>query len=288
MSWKPEYTFEKGMIELFEGKVNCCGCSACMSICPKQAIKMEVDLNGFVFPKINHDLCIECGLCKKVCPFQTPQIFDRETIATYVAINNNSDVLLNSAAGGIFGALTSYIFENNRVVFGRAYNNAMEPEHICIDNSSDMIKLQGSKYVQSNINNTYIETKNYLKMGRWVLFTGTPCQISGLKSYLGTDYYNLITADIICHGVPSAKFFRGYIKHLEEKLKGKVIDFKFWDKAKEWGLIGKVFYEKNGKVNMKMIASLSSYYYSYFLRGDIIESVVMSANMRVIAEKVIL
>jgi len=230
---------------------------------------MKSDEDGYTFPEINNNLCIECGLCKKVCAFQNTPVVDNEPIATYVAINKNKDVLSSSASGGIFGALASIMFEKNGVVFGCAYNDDMEPEHICVNNSTDMKKIQGSKYVQSTINTTYIEAKEYLKVGKWVLFTGTPCQIAGLKSYLGKDYDNLITADIICHGVPSADFFKGYIKHLEEKLKGKVIDFKFRDKSKGWGLMGKVIYKKDGKVLDKLIPPITSYYYNYFLKGDI-------------------
>lgn len=257
------------MITLYAEKENCCGCSACMNICPKQAITMKPDPDGFIYPIINNDLCVECGLCKKVCAFQNIPVNDNDPFTTYAAINKNKSVLEESSSGGIFGALASIIFEKNGVVFGCAFNSEMEPKHICIQNPWDIKKLQGSKYVQSNINTTYADTKQYLKDGRWVLFTGTPCQIEGLKSYLGESYNNLITADLICHGVPSVAFFNGYIKHLEGKLKGKVIDFKFRDKSKGWGLMGKVVYKKNGKLCEKFIAPVSSYYYSYFLKGDI-------------------
>ncbi len=257
------------MIELFNQKKNCCNCTACMNICPKQAITIKPDEDGFSFPEIDRDLCIECGLCNKVCAFQNVPITGKAPISTYVAINKDRHVLSSSASGGIFGALASIILEKNGVVYGCAYNDKMEPEHISIDNQSDMKKIQGSKYVQSDINTTYTEAKKYLKSGRWVLFTGTPCQIAGLKSFLGKDYGNLITADIICHGVPSADFFKGYIQYLEDKLKGEIIDFKFRDKSNGWGLRGKVVYEKQGKVLQKTIQPIDSYYYSYFLKGDI-------------------
>lgn len=257
------------MIKLYVNQKDCCGCAACMNICPKEAITMKPDSDGYIFPVINNELCIECGLCKKVCAFQNVPVTDNESRATYVAINKNKDVLSVSASGGILGALASLIFEKKGVVFGCAYNDNMETEHICVDNLNGMKMIQGSKYVQSNINTTYTGAKKYLKDGRWVLFTGTPCQIAGLKSYLGKDYDNLITADIICHGVPSVDFFKGYIKYLEEKLKGKVINFKFRDKSKGWGLMGKIVYEKNGKVLDKLILPINSYYYNYFLKGDI-------------------
>lgn len=258
------------MIVLFDKKEKCCSCAACMNICPTQAITIKPDADGFKFSEINNDLCIECGLCNKVCAFQNIPVNGDGPMATYVAISKNSDVLLTSASGGIFAALASIVFEKNGVVFGCTFNRNMEPEHICINNPSDMKKLQGSKYVQSNIRNTYAEAEKYLKEGIWVLFTGTPCQIAGLKSYLGKDYDNLITTDIICHGVPSVDFFKGYINYLEDKLKGKVIDLKFRDKSKGWGHIEKVIYKKDGILKEKLIQPFNSYYHSYFLKGYIL------------------
>ncbi|MHB8077058.1 Coenzyme F420 hydrogenase/dehydrogenase, beta subunit C-terminal domain [Desulfosporosinus fructosivorans] len=259
----------KDIITIYSNKKECCGCTACMSICPKQAITMQPDEDGFVYPTVNDDLCVECGLCRKVCAFQNVPVTPNVPLATYAAINRNQSVLAASASGGVFAALALIIFEKNGVIFGCAFNNNMEPEHICVDNPTNIKNLQGSKYVQSSINVTYADAKLYLEQGRVVLYTGTPCQIAGLKSYLSKDYENLITADIICHGVPSATFFKGYINHLESKLKGKVIDFKFRDKSNGWGLIGKAVYEKNGAVRQEFIAPITSYYYSYFLKGDI-------------------
>lgn len=240
-----------------------------MNICPKQAITIKPDEDGFNFPEINRDLCIECGLCNKVCAFQNVSITKKTPISTYVAINKDKDVLSSSASGGIFGALAFLMLEKNGVVFGCAYNGDMEPEHICVDNLLDIKKIQGSKYVQSNINDTYTAAKKYLKDNRWVLFTGTPCQIAGLKSYLGKGYENLITADLICHGVPSSKFFKDYIRYLEYKLNGRIIDFKFRDKSRGWGHMAKAIYEKNGGVREKLIIPFASYYFKYFLKSDI-------------------
>lgn len=255
------------MIELFIQKKNCCNCAACKNICPNKAITTEPDEDGYVFPKINRELCTECGLCNEVCDFQKTSINGNVPLFTYAAINKDRGILINSASGGVFGALASFIFDKNGVVFGCAYDDKMNPKHICIDSLSDLKKIQGSKYVQSDINNTYTQVKTYLKNGKWVLFTGTPCQIAALKSYLKKDYSRLLTADLICHGVPNADFFKGYIRHLEDKLKGKVIDFKFRDKSKGWGLRGKVVYKKHGNVFCKTIFPIDSYYYNYFLGG---------------------
>ena len=256
-------------ITLYTDKKECCGCAACMNICPKRAITMQPDENGFIYPVVKDDLCVECGLCRKVCAFQNVPVSANEPLATYAAINQDQSVLVASASGGIFPALASIIFGKKGVVFGCAFNDKMEPEHICVDNPTKMKKLQGSKYVQSSINNTFTEAKRYLEQGRVVLYIGTPCQIAGLKSYLDKNYENLITADIICHGVPSGAFFQGYIKHLEGKLKGNIVDFKFRDKSKGWGLMGKVVYNKKGVVREEFIPPITSYYYCYFLKGDI-------------------
>lgn len=257
------------MNTLFYNKKECCGCTACGNICQKQAISMKPDEDGFLYPVINQELCVECGLCKKICPINNLPVTTDKPLATYAAINKNQSILSTSASGGVFPALASLVLERNGVVFGCAYENDMDPVHICIDNPAGMMKLQGSKYVQSSINTSYAKAKVFLLEGRWVLFTGTPCQIAGLKSYLGKDYNNLITVDLICHGVPSAAFFKGYIKHLEGKLKGKIKDFKFRDKSKGWGKTGKVFYEKKGIIREDFIPPITSYYYNYFLKGDI-------------------
>ncbi len=260
------------MIKLYTHKYDCCGCTACVSICPRQAIIMKSDEDGFLYPVIDDSLCIECGLCKKVCIFQDNMknnFVSKEPLATYAAILKDMNILKNSASGGAFVALALYVLNNNGVVFGCTMSDNMQPEHICIDNISDIKKLQGSKYVQSNLKNTFIEAKRYLQENRQVLFTGTPCQIAGLKSYLGRDYDNLITADLICHGVPSPLFFNGYISWLENKLNASITELNFRDKTNGWGLTGKVIYKKNNIINEKPIYHIESYYYYYFLKGYI-------------------
>jgi len=258
------------MIELFNTKKDCCGCASCANVCPKQAIKMEPDKDGFIYPIIDDGLCVDCGLCKKVCAFQNKPVTSEEPIATYAAINKNQTTLLNSSSGGLFGALAYITFEKNGVVFGCAWNANMEPEHICIDNPADMYKLHGSKYVQSDVKNTYVEAKKYLEQGRAVLYTGVPCHIAGFKSYLGRDYKNLITADLICHGVPNVAFFKGYITWLEQKLKSKIKEFKFRDKSNgRMDCVGKVTFQKDGKTKDKIIYWPVDYYYNYFMYGYI-------------------
>lgn len=257
------------MITLYNNKKDCSGCSACLNVCPTQAISMQSDSYGYLYPTISTKRCVECGLCNRVCAFQNKPIIDKRPLRTYVAVNKSRNVLLSSSSGGVFSALANIVLENNGVVFGCAYGNEMEPKHVSIENKESLRIAQGSKYVQSNINFAYVEVKEYLASGRQVLFVGTPCQIAGLKSYLGKDNEKLITADLVCHGVASAKFFKGYIRHLEQRLKGKVVDFKFRDKSKGWGHVGKVIYSRKGKLRSRRILPGTSYYYSFFLKGHI-------------------
>lgn len=254
---------------LFKEKKDCSGCGACLAVCPQQAITMMPDADGFVFPVIDTSICTECGVCLGVCAFQNVPVTADGPVATYAAVNKDQTTLRSSSSGGVFAALASLTFERGGVVVGCAFNGDMEPEHICIDSPAGMKRLQGSKYVQGDVKNTYVEAQEYLQEGRRVLYAGTPCQIAGLKSYLGKDYDTLVTADLICHGVPGAAFFKGYIKQLEGELKGKVVDFKFRDKSRGRGLMAKVSYERNGVLQERLIEPLTSPYYSYFLRGDI-------------------
>jgi coenzyme F420-reducing hydrogenase beta subunit len=257
------------VILIYNEKKDCCGCSACVNICPVQAITMQMDEYGFLYPQIDNNLCTECGLCQKICVAQSAIEPIPEPLATFVAINKDERILSNSASGGIFGALAALTLKKKGVVFGCAFNSDMEPIHISVKNLADIEKIQGSKYVQSSIGMTYKEAKEYLNQGRTVLYTGTPCQIAGLKSYLGKDYNNLITADLICHGVPSAAFFQGYIQYLENEFNAKILDFKFRDKSEGWGLKGCVVYEKNKIEKNATILPAISYYYNYFLKGYI-------------------
>ena len=257
----------KSKIILFNDKKDCCDCTACKSICPKDAIYMYLDEYGFEYPRIDIEKCISCGLCKKVCAFQNIKETDTP-IKTYVAVAKDEKVLLDSASGGIFSAIAQNYLESDGVVFGAAFDEEFNPMHIGITRSEDLYKLQGSKYVQSSIGNTYKETKQFLNEGKKVLFSGTPCQIAGLKGYLMKEYDNLLTIDIICHGVPSSRFFKDYLKILEEKLDGKIKEFKFRDKSMGWGLNGSVVYKNNNVLKKMKIYGSESSYYHYFLNSS--------------------
>ena len=168
-----------------KNKKDCSGCHACMSICPKGCITMTHDNEGFLYPKVNYNLCIKCKKCIDVCPvINKPKT--NETPQAYACINKDEDTRLKSSSGGIFTLLADLVLQEEGAVFGAAFNNQFELEHICIDNSNiyDLDKLRGSKYLQSRIGNAYIEAESKLKTGKPVLFTGTPCQVAGLRSYL--------------------------------------------------------------------------------------------------------
>lgn len=254
-------------IELFQNKSDCCGCGACANICPKGAIAMQEDEFGYVYPVIDDEKCVKCGLCKKVCQYKDGGDY-YEVRKAYAAAIKNSEEIMVVASGGIFTTLAKQVLSENGVVFGVAMENIegqLTPRHIDIQDEKDLYKLQGSKYVQSDTGNSYKKVKEYLLEGRNVLFSGTPCQITGLKAYLGKEYSNLLTVDVICHGVPSARMFQDYIINLEKKLGGKIYSYKFRDKSKGQGMNAQILYKKgNNEEKVKYIDGyLTSYFYMF-------------------------
>ena len=247
---------------LFKKNEDCCGCGACLNICPRQAIKMQEDEYGFLFPVIDDEKCIRCGRCTNVCAFQNRKETN-EPIECYAAISRNVEQGSKSASAGIFASFAEKVIYDGGIVFGAAFTENWGVHHVSIDNLQDLIKLQGSKYAHSNIERTYNEAKKELQTGRQVLFSGTPCQIGGLYEFLGSDYENLITVDIVCHGVPSVRMLQDYIKTFENKYGGKITAFTFRDKSIGWGINGSAVI--NGK-KIKIWQSASSYLY-YFTRG---------------------
>lgn len=256
-------------INLFEDKKNCCGCSACMSSCPQNAIIMVPDKFGFIYPHINKLKCNECGLCKKACGYKkkVPKI---KNISTWLAVDNNDEMLKKSASGGVFAAIAREVITGGGIVFGCALvfeNGELLPKHISINRIEELYKLQGSKYVQSFVGNSYHQARKALNEDKKVLFTGTPCQIAGLYAFLNSkEYENLFTIDIICHGVPSAEFFQGYLRELEKKKKGRITSFLFRDKQNGWGHRASVTYKKQGgNIKKEFLNARCSSYYSLFL-----------------------
>ncbi len=192
-------------------KSKCSGCHACFSACPKQCIKMTEDKEGFLYPTIDEAECVNCGICEKVCPIITPLEIANKKVVAYSAISKDEDTRMKSSSGGIFTELAKRVIEKNGVVFGAGFDTDMNVIHSYTTTKEGLEKFRGSKYVQSTIGNAYKKAKEFLDKGALVYFSGTPCQIGGLYSYLNKDYDNLITQDIICHGVPSNKIWKKYL-----------------------------------------------------------------------------
>ena len=249
---------------LYSEKKDCCGCRACMNACPMSAITMEMDEYGFYYPIINEETCIGCNKCVKTCSFQTKEETN-EPIDSYAAVCKQDEVLKKSASGGVFATLANYIIsEKKGLVCGAAYDEEWNVNHILIDNLENLSKLQGSKYVQSNTNTTYKDVKTALDEGRVVLYSGTPCQIAGLNGYLGKQYENLWTVDLVCHGVPSGKMLKDYVEVLQKQNNGKVVDFNFRDKTKGWGINGSCVIQKGSEKKKKDLWQSASSYLYYF------------------------
>ena len=213
---------------------NCVGCRLCEKICPNNSIKMIYDKEGFLVPKVNHNSCLNCGVClEKCCQNKSEKVSKIEKI--YAARIKQDDAnLKNSTSGGAFYLLAKYVLENNGVVFGATYNENLEVVHSIIHREEEIYKLQGSKYVQSDPLNTYEIAKEYLDKGVMVLYAGTPCQVAALKRYLSADCLNLVTIDLVCFGVPSPGLFKSYLKWLENKNKCKIKKYSF--RKNYWGL----------------------------------------------------
>lgn len=212
----------------------CFGCRSCEQICPTGAISMVPDKSGFIHPVVDNDKCINCGICLAHCPAHSlPLSTDPKSFVSFV--NNNRAELLKSSSGGFAYSLGKHIIQKGGIVVGAVFNNDMVVEQKIIDQIDDLNQTRGSKYVQSNTKDTFLNTKIKLEDGVLVLYVGTPCQIAGLKKFLVKDYANLITLDFICHGVPSPRLFAAYIDWLEGELKGKVTSYSFRDKKNGWG-----------------------------------------------------
>jgi coenzyme F420-reducing hydrogenase beta subunit len=215
---------------------DCCGCFACVNVCPKSAIEMRENSEGFLYPVVNNNLCIHCGACEKVCPIINEVPNNCVTAPTAFAAKINDEVQrAASSSGGIFSALAINTINRNGVVWGVAFDEHLELQHIGVETIEALSKLQGSKYFQAAVGLSYKAVKKELKTGRPVLFSGTPCQIAGLYGYLAkNDYPNLLTIDVICHGVPSPKVFRRYVQEKEFQDKAQLKQIYFRDKKHGW------------------------------------------------------
>ena len=252
-----------------QDKKNCCGCSACASACPRQCIRMKEDEEGFLYPKVNAEACIRCGLCEKVCnelhPFEK-----REPMQVLAAVNKDEEVRMKSSSGGIFYLLAERTIEESGVVFGARFD---ENWQVVIDYAEDMKGVEafmGSKYVQARIAGAYTDARRFLAEGRKVLFSGTPCQVAGLHKFLRKPYDNLLTVDFICHGVPSPKVWNMY---LDEVMKAgqHISSVEFRNKEKGWKkFCFKLRYNEGDKTISMLSPFMQNPYMKAFLQDIIL------------------
>ena len=219
------------MIQISD-KTKCCGCTACVNACPVQCIVMRRDREeGFDYPVANPDLCVGCGKCDAVCPVINPSDRRKPSAAFAVRCGEYAD---GSSSGGVFPALAKAVIDDGGVVFGAVMERDMIVGHAEAETMEQVQRMRGSKYVQSDPYSSFADAKEYLKEGRKVLFTGTPCQIAGLKKYLGAEYEGLLTVDTACHGVPSPGLWEMYLGALQTKVKQDIVAVDFRDKSRSW------------------------------------------------------
>lgn len=222
---------------VIKDKHECCGCSACGQVCPRQCISFLKDVEGFSYPKVDTEKCIDCGLCERVCPVLNKQ--DKEKpLKTVAAINKDAKVRSQSSSGGIFFALAEKIIEEGGKVYGACFAHDLSVIHCGSDSIKEISKFRGSKYLQSAIGDTFKNVRSDLEKGLKVLFSGTPCQVAGLRNFLHKDYDNLMAVDFICHGVPSPSVWQSYIRTYKEVCV-KTVSFR--DKREGWHRFGMNF-----------------------------------------------
>ena len=216
-----------------ENKAECCGCTACMSICPKNAIEMIEDEEGFLYPVVNEEKCINCRLCEERCPVLNSKKNKKEQDG-YVLNNKQNDIRKDSTSGGAFTPIAEYTLKQKGVVYGAMFDENFNVVHGYIEDKKDLTKLRGSKYVQSFLDKSFKDIKSFLENGRYVCFSGTPCQVEGLKKFLNKEYKNLITVDVMCHAVPSPLVWRKYFEYIKKnKLNNEDVEkVLFRDKSK--------------------------------------------------------
>jgi len=207
-------------------KSQCCGCEACVQRCPKQCIVMREDEEGFLYPEADKAACIDCGLCEKVCPIYNKGVTHRP-LETFAAKNRDEEVRRLSSSGGVFSLLAERTVNRGGVVFGARFDENWDVVHGYADTMDGVAAFRGSKYLQSRIGESFKDVERFLKAGREVLFSGTPCQVAGLRRFLKKDYANLLLVDFVCHGVPSPGVFRQYLKEEKQQFARKGGKFSF-------------------------------------------------------------
>ena len=248
----------------------CCGCTACASICEHKAISMQEDSDGFLFPVLDNVLCVNCGLCDKICPMgSNHQANNGQDQKSYLATSEHPEHYSKSATVGICSILAHLFVENGGKVFGVSLDESTwKAFHVCGSDNEGVERFRNSKYIQSDLQQTFSETKLFLKKGVKVLFIGTPCQIAGLKAYLKKEYDNLLTIDLICHGVYSYKLIRKEVDYWEHRLHGKISNFKFRSKRRSGGVINFDLKKTLGTKHYEFFGPYSPTYRCYAYNGD--------------------
>ena len=210
----------------------CTGCGACAQVCPRGALTLAPDAEGFLRPAVNRNHCTECGLCEKSCPILTADFHQKKLSTAFCAHSLDARTVSESSSGGVFTLLAHQILDAGGVVFGAALDENWNVRHVAVESREELAALRGSKYVQSRIGQTYQQAKQALRDGRSVLYSGTPCQIGGLRSFLGKEYENLLCVDTICHSVPSEKAWQCFL--LEQSCGERIVHISFRDKRDGW------------------------------------------------------
>lgn len=248
---------------------DCCGCNSCYESCPVSAIHLFQNDEGFLYPRVDAEKCIVCGKCINVCPALNYHQSLHKNHTCYLSFNKDASIVRRSSSGGLFTAVASYVLERNGVVYGPAYDKQLELSYRRVSSKKDLSILVGSKYVQANSAGIFDKIKEDLKAGIFVLFSGTPCQVSGLINFLRRDYDNLLTIDLMCHGVPSPGLFKKCVSFIEDKYRGKVVDYRFRDKSVLGWSSGSssIVLEKNGKHKVLRYDNALRAYFLAFIKG---------------------
>lgn len=246
-------------------KEKCVGCKSCEQSCPKQCISMIENKEGFWYPFVDEKNCVECELCLKRCPVENTDIHRNEPKKVWAWRNKNDEDIMRSASGGASDSAVKTVLQFGGVAYGAAYDEKFVVSHIAVTTDVQRQKIQSSKYVQSDLKDCYSKVKEDLLKGKRVLFTGTPCQIAGLYAFLGGDKENLHTIDLICHGVPSPKFFKKYLEYQKSKIDESIVYFNFRSKDKRgWG----TQYLLKTKTKTKTKTLSLDRYGKHFMDGD--------------------
>lgn len=256
-------------VKLVENKANCCGCGACASACACDAVSMFIDDLGFQYPKVDYNKCINCGVCKEVCPVESDnrtRIVNKPAKTVYAASLRDSECVSKSASGGAFVGIAKFVLEQSGVVCGAAWDDDFSVRHICVDSFAELEKIQGSKYTQSNMNDIFTDIQLLLKSEKLVLFSGMPCQVAALRCFLKRDYDNLYTIDLICHGVGSPSILKDELKYQKLKNNAQLKAVSFRSKRQGWGTSGDLIFD-NKVVPFNI--SVSPYYYYYYLENAV-------------------